>query len=440
MSKPHGSSRAGTLLLGVGLSLSLGLLLHGAEPVAERADPPHPVHLGVSVIPVDPAVHRHLPATRGAGLTVQAVAPGSPAARAGLRRHDILLRWEDQWLFNTGQLRGLLRTMEPGQEHNCTILRQGMEERIELVLSTSAHRPPLNPDIRLASVPPAGWRDSPALALHLTEILQPDMSVAAEATEALIYEPERILGFQWRPAGDALRAQLGLANRNCVIIESIQAEAPAARAGLQPQDLVVALQGVDITTPELFAERLYGYTPGTLLNFRVWRGGDTFDVQMKLPPPVRADAAHVLSPVRPDGHGFTDDWMGELGAHVEWIILLESHRADLPFPVTAPISSATAQPTQAGGAAAMFDIMELPDGQGSIEIEERGGQKHYVVRDVQGSLRYEGPMATEADRLALRPLPTALRRAVEEFAASASIPPTPVAVRVWRWPVPSKDL
>jgi hypothetical protein len=396
--------------------------------------------MGVTVGPVDPAVHRHLPVTRGAGLSVESVAPGSPAARAGLRRHDILLRWEDQWLFNTGQLRGLLGTLEPGQEHHCTILRQGMEERMELVLTTRELRAAPNPEIRLASVPLAGWQDRPSLALHLTEILQPDMPIDEEPTDALIYEPERLLGFQWRPAGDALWSQLGLTQQNGVIIESVQAEAPAARAGLEPRDVVIALQGADIATPEQFAERLYGYTPGTVLNFRVWRGGDTLDLLMKMPAPMRDGAANRLSPVLPGRTGVDEDWLGELGADVEWIILLESQTAERPFPMTAPIASETAQPTDLFGTAPGFDIMELPDGQGSIEIEERGGQKHYVVRDAQGALRYEGPMDTEADRLALRPLPTALRRAVEEFATTSFTPATPVEVKVWRWAVPPKDL
>jgi hypothetical protein len=439
MSYPRGSSRFSSLLLGVGLGLAPGLLLDGAEPGIQGSEGSRPAYLGVTVGPVDPAVHWHLPATRGAGLTVQAVAPGSPAAQAGLRRHDILLRWEDQWLYNTGQLRGLLGTLEPGQEHHCTILRQGIEETLELMPTARAQRAAAGPEIRLASVPFAGWQDRPALTLHLSEILQPDASLDEEPTDTLIYEPEQLLGFQWRPGGDALLGQLGLINRRGVVIETVQVEGPAAMAGLEPRDLVVALQGVAIATPEQFAERLRGFPQGSLLNFRVWRGGETLDVEMKLPPPMRSDMVRELSRVPPGEPGKAEDWIRGIGTEVEWIILLESQTGRSQIQVTAP-SSEPALPDDPFGTALEIDSFVLPDGRGSIEVQERGGQKHYVIRDAQGSFLYEGPMSTEADRLALRPLPEAVRQAVEEFTTSDFVPRTPVEVRVWRWPLPPVDL
>jgi membrane-associated protease RseP (regulator of RpoE activity) len=439
MSNPRGSLRLSALLLGVGLGLAPGLLLDGVEPGIQGSEHSRPAYLGVTVGPVDPAVHWHLPALRGAGLTVHAVAPGSPAARAGLRRHDILLRWEDQWLYNAGQLRGLLGTLETGREQHCTILRHGTEETVELTLTARAQRTAAGPEIRVASVPFTGWQDGPALTLHLSEILQQEASLADAPTDTLLFEPEQLLGFQWRPAGDGVLAQLGLINRNGVVIETVQVEAPAGMAGLKPRDLVVALQGVAIATPEEFAERLRGYPQGSLLNFRVWRGGETLDLEMKLPPPMRSDAVRELSRVPHGDPGNVGDWIRGIGTEVEWIVLLESHSGRSNVRGTAPTSE-PALPDDPFGTAPEIDSFVLPAGRGSIEVQERGGQKHYTIRDAQGSVLYEGPMSTEADRLALRPLPTAVRQAVEGFTRSDFVPMTPVEVRVWRWSLPPVDL
>ena len=50
----------------------------------------------------------------GVGLVVQAVVPGSPAARAGLHCFDVLHKLNDQILINNPQFRVLLRTFKPG--------------------------------------------------------------------------------------------------------------------------------------------------------------------------------------------------------------------------------------------------------------------------------------------------------------------------------------
>jgi hypothetical protein len=433
MSGSFGSSRVGAVLLCAGMILAAGPFLTAADPGGLTTERFGPAYLGVTLGPVDPAVHRYLPATRGAGLSVQTVTPNSPAAQGGLRQHDILLQWEDQWLFHTTQLRGLLATAEPGKEYRCTILRLGIEEPMRLVPAARTRAAASGPEIRLASVPFAGWQDGSALGLHLTEILQGEPPVEEEPAETLVYQPELLLGFQWRPASDALLAQLGQTNRSGVVIDTVQEKAPAGRAGLRPLDLLVVLQGQNILSPEQFSERLHRFPPGSLLDFGVWRGGEPTNIQVQLPSPVRRGA----STVPPEALGVPQDWIHNLGSEADWIILLKSP-AD-PSPTLAPAPVDPAMPGGLPGTASAMARVELADGQGSIEVQERGGQEHYIVRDAQGATLYEGPIEPGLNVVALRPLPPALRRAVEEFATSPSTPPPPVEVRVWRWRLPPAD-
>jgi hypothetical protein len=394
----------------------------------------------VTVDPVDPAVHQHLSTTRGAGLTVRTIAPNSSAARAGLRQHDLLLRWEDQWLFTAGQLRALLRTLEPGQSHALTILRQGVEQPIELELGERPGGVETLPGIRLASIPFAGWQDRPTLALHLTEILQPELSIHEEPPGTLVYEPERLLGFRSRPADDAVLAQLGLASRSGVIIETVRPGEPAARAGLQAKDVVLTMESSALTTPDQFAERLRGYPPGAWITLGVWRSTGTLDVRVEMPQPVRTDTGRELRAVPLHRSGVVDDWFRDRIGDVDWIILLEGQAGPTTPGAGAFAATDPVQPDDPFAAASEFDLFDLPDGHGSIEVQDRGGRKHYILRNQQGSILYEGPMSTEADRLALRPLGSVLRQAVEDFTLSGPMVTTPVEVKIWHWPARPTDL
>ena len=70
----------------------------------------------------------------GAGLTVYAVAPESPAAAAGLQVHDILVRLEDQILMNPDQLSKLVRARKANDKVKLSFLRKGREKEITVKL------------------------------------------------------------------------------------------------------------------------------------------------------------------------------------------------------------------------------------------------------------------------------------------------------------------
>ena len=100
---------------------------------ADRARPAaSPRRLGTTFAPVPAAVREQLDLPDGVGLLVDAVEPGSPAA-AGLKRFDILTRFNDQIVCNADQLATLLKLRKPGAVP-LTILRGGRERKIQVIL------------------------------------------------------------------------------------------------------------------------------------------------------------------------------------------------------------------------------------------------------------------------------------------------------------------
>ena len=61
----------------------------------------------------------------GVHLSVDQVSAESPADSAGLKLFDILLKFDDQILVNSAQLKALVRMKNSGDQVNLEILRKG---------------------------------------------------------------------------------------------------------------------------------------------------------------------------------------------------------------------------------------------------------------------------------------------------------------------------
>lgn len=81
--------------------------------------------LGVTTRPVMPELTAQLELPRGVGLVVTFIEPDSPAAKAGLREHDVLHKLGDQLLINAEQLSVLVRTYKPEDDVTLNIIRGG---------------------------------------------------------------------------------------------------------------------------------------------------------------------------------------------------------------------------------------------------------------------------------------------------------------------------
>lgn len=124
-------------------------------------------YLGVVTGPVDPALSAQLGLAGGLGLMLESVEAGSPAATAGLQRFDVLRALNEQLLFNTAQLAGLVRLYGTGTEVRLTVLRKGQEQTITVKIGDQrqAERP-ASPTGRTESSPGAPQQDDPMEQMH----------------------------------------------------------------------------------------------------------------------------------------------------------------------------------------------------------------------------------------------------------------------------------
>jgi hypothetical protein len=141
-----------------------------ARRFQEKFPPPFPgrmpVRLGIWPLPPDPVLRDQLDLPKGQGLVVADVLPDTPAAKAGLKKHDILLELEGKPVpSNPEEFREQLSKIKPGTKVDLVILRKGKREKISgVVLADGSDGPPgppprreVQPQDRQSSRPGGGW-------------------------------------------------------------------------------------------------------------------------------------------------------------------------------------------------------------------------------------------------------------------------------------------
>jgi hypothetical protein len=103
-------------------------LISADEPVEKRP------WVGVSVSPAPASLRHQLKVADGVGLVVEFVQPKSPAADAGIKSFDLLLKLDDQWLINPEQFAVLIRMHHAGDEVKLSYLREGNEHTVQVKL------------------------------------------------------------------------------------------------------------------------------------------------------------------------------------------------------------------------------------------------------------------------------------------------------------------
>ncbi len=105
------------------------------KPVLAAKQPVGEPWLGLSVSKPDAVTTTQLPALpTGIGFVVNEIAEGGPAEKAGIRKHDLFWKMDDQMLVNEGQLATLLRLSAPGDEVTISLFREGKSLDLKVTL------------------------------------------------------------------------------------------------------------------------------------------------------------------------------------------------------------------------------------------------------------------------------------------------------------------
>jgi len=137
--RPHAGHRT---LFG-GQSVGFAIPIEQVEAVAARLIESGKVErswLGVQVLAVDAVLAAQLELPTGEGLLVVGVVTGGPAAKAGLRRNDILISFAGEPIPDVATLQRLMVAISPGRPTEVGLLRAGSPTKLQIVPTLRPHR------------------------------------------------------------------------------------------------------------------------------------------------------------------------------------------------------------------------------------------------------------------------------------------------------------
>lgn len=164
-------------------------------------------YLGVQITPVDAALARKFKLPNEHGAMVGEVVESGPAGKAGVAAGDVIVRLDGTEIADPRQLRMLVAGMKPGATVKLTVVRDGAERAIEVVLGEL-----------------------------------PDAKVAAGDGEAAA-DPDATIGVALKDLDPQSRQQAGVPRKlEGALIAEVKDGSRADRAGLRPGMVITEVE------------------------------------------------------------------------------------------------------------------------------------------------------------------------------------------------------
>jgi len=233
-----------TLFAGTGLPPTAPLLT--AAPTVYTTPIPNPGRAAVGFGLVD----------SGSGIRIEKVVEGSPAARAGLLRDDIVVSIDGAPITSVGAAQALLSGKAPGQAVRIVVQRAGQPLTFTLLLAESGS---------LAATP------------------APALGATTPGAARSAYPGEQIrLGVSYEVLSPALAVARNLPVVVGAYITAVEPDSPAAAAGLQIADIITEVEGDKVDAKRTLALRMLPYGPGDQVTLTLVRGEQTLKVNVLL--------------------------------------------------------------------------------------------------------------------------------------------------------------
>ncbi|HET7347520.1 MAG TPA: PDZ domain-containing protein [Acidobacteriaceae bacterium] len=227
---------AASLLLTPWLQAEQHLYLLGDDPayLAHSA----PGYLGVGTRDIDNDRASKLKLKSARGVEIVTMDHDAPAAKAGLRVHDVILRMNDQPIEGQAQLGRLLRETPPGRTVSFLISRDGQEQSLNVTL---CDRSTLEADAWSQHIPVEPDDDDP--------ISLPNSSsgVGSSFLSALGMN-SGYTGLELDMLGPQLADYFGIHDGQGLLVKRVDDNSPGSVAGLRAGDVITRVNGKTMAT------------------------------------------------------------------------------------------------------------------------------------------------------------------------------------------------
>jgi serine protease Do/serine protease DegQ len=119
--------------VGIGFAIPINMVRYAAEQIIKYGEVKRG-HLGVLVQDLTPELAQAMHVAGNGGAVVSQVVPASPAAKAGVQSGDVVVKLNGDVIHNASELRNRIGSMQPGQKVTLVLLREGKEVTISPTL------------------------------------------------------------------------------------------------------------------------------------------------------------------------------------------------------------------------------------------------------------------------------------------------------------------
>jgi len=205
--------------------------------------------VGVRIQPVDAEIAAALGLADVRGALVSEVTPDSPAARAGLKRGDVILNFNGTSVADSNAFRNAVARTQPGTQVTLTILRGGREQQLRVTLA----------ELPVETSREGSEGGEPSTGANDTGRLGATVEPVTPETAARLELPRDARG---------------------LLVTRVNPEGSAADAGLRRGDLIQEVNQQPVTTPEQLRTALAGAGDRPVL-LLVQRGGATSYIPLR---------------------------------------------------------------------------------------------------------------------------------------------------------------
>ena len=202
--------------------------------------------IGVQVQNVTPELAKSFGMSEPRGALVAEVNPGSPAAKAGVQRGDIIIEFNGHPIHEMNELPRMVADTAPGTKATFKVLRKGKEMTLHLTI------------------------------VELTEERQ------AQAKEEARGE-KTPLGLEVQNLDPNLARQFRLRDNQGVVVVQVEPGSPAAEAGLRAGDMILEVDGTVISTVKEYSTVVGKLKKDSVARFLIKRMGRTIYLTVEIP-------------------------------------------------------------------------------------------------------------------------------------------------------------
>jgi serine protease Do len=179
--------------------------------------------LGVGLGELTPERVSALKVPTNRGIEITLVSENSPAARAGLKQHDVVLEMNGQKVQDGDDFARMISESLPGARVTLQIWRGGATQTVSATLGSH-----------------------PVAFFSVPDVMPPMAPFPPDAFESMMGQSPRI-GIE----GEALEGQLAdfFGVKEGVLVRSVKENSPASKAGLKAGDVITKVGGTPVATP-----------------------------------------------------------------------------------------------------------------------------------------------------------------------------------------------